>query len=301
LSIPMLLASRHSNTPGWLPSPEVATILHKVLASGTTRGLTIVIFAVCVLAGVGLWAVSSLPVVTRALRRSGMDSRLPLALPTALWPTLVGLAGWLIVPAVTSFFVSQGSLRLFSSRYLVVIVPALCLLVGTAVVSLSWKWVRIGAIVVVLGASIVLLPRYYATAQIEDWRTPTHWIEAHYQPGDGIISFDNVQGTETAIQFELHADHAPFDYAPGSPGYISLARYGTSDPYAGFGYALNPPAIQGYAALHARFFYVAGRLSPTSAVWVQQTRQWLDTHYHLVGEYSNSTATVLLYDTTSAP
>ncbi|HEV7129651.1 MAG TPA: glycosyltransferase family 39 protein [Ktedonobacterales bacterium] len=306
LIIPLAQASRHSNTPGWLAKPQLGVIAQKLLAPGAPRSLLLVILVMLAIGAVagGALCAARLPVAARLLERLGIDTR-PISifrLSAGMIPLYISLAGWLLVPVISSFVVSQGALRLFSTRYLVVIVPTCCLMAGAVVVTLNWKWVRVAAIGGVIGASLLLLPSYYAHAQIEDWRTPTQWLEARYHPGDGLVSFDNVQGVEIALQFQLQADHAPFDFTPDAPGYVSLARYGTSDPYQGFGLAINPMALHDYAARHPRLFYVIGRLSgATDERLAAQARQWLGSHYRLLGQFSNGTATVLLYDTTTGP
>ena len=76
-----------------------------------------------------------------ALYKSGEDKRN--AMLQHYLPVAYGLFCWVVVPVVFSYVVSQGSTRLFSTRYLVTILPALFLLVGLGVASLRWRVVQV--------------------------------------------------------------------------------------------------------------------------------------------------------------
>ena len=170
-----------------------------------------------------------------------------------LFPLAVFLLCWLLCPVAISYVVSQKSTRLFSPRYLVVIVPALLLLVAYGLSVLRWRAVQI-----VLGLCLVLLclryaPNYYPSAQVEDWRTGTQWLQQNYQNGDGLICYDNSEGCAVDIEYYLQAypySNAHFD--ANSPGYFPWVDYDTTNHLGNYQQALDTTAIQTYGNEHPR-------------------------------------------------
>ena len=66
---------------------------------------------------------------------------------------------------------------------------------------------------------------YYSHAQIEDWRTPTQWIQSRYQAGDGIICYDNIQGCQFATEYYFETyPQSGAHYTPDTPGYWSWTK-----------------------------------------------------------------------------
>jgi hypothetical protein len=211
---------------------------------------------------------------------------------------VVTLLCWAILPVLASWGVSQGATRVFSTRYLVIIVPALCLLSGVVISAIRIAPARAIVIAGLLIPALIGGFTYYPRAQVEDWRTPTRWIEQHYQPGDGLVSYNNVQGAQFAIQYYLHSDGSPVDFDAASPGVTIWERLPGADPFGGFQAALDPQALATYAAEHQRIFFISGRLSgPDDGAAVQTTTAWLESHYHLVSQSNVGAATVWLYST----
>jgi uncharacterized membrane protein len=214
---------------------------------------------------------------------------------------LVALLCWLIIPAALAFVVSQGATRVFSPRYLVIIIPALVLLVSTAALLLRVWFLRVAIIGAFFIPAVAGAISYYPNAQIEDWRTPTRWIEQHYQAGDGLVSYNNDIGTgggaQFPVQYYLHTDGSPADFDAETPGVVLWERLPAADPFAHYQDALDPQALRHYAALHHRFFFVAGRLPNADDVArAQATITWLNSHYQLLGQFTGGAATVLLYE-----
>ncbi|HEX4716275.1 MAG TPA: hypothetical protein VH164_15245, partial [Ktedonobacteraceae bacterium] len=104
---------------------------------------------------------------------------------------------WLIVPIMLSFILSQGTTRLFSSRYLVTIVPPLCLLVGLGVAALRLRIVKIGVAIALIALAARYTPLYYNSAQVENWNTATSWLTQKYQPGDGLVCYTNARAAKS--------------------------------------------------------------------------------------------------------
>jgi 4-amino-4-deoxy-L-arabinose transferase-like glycosyltransferase len=192
--------------------------------------------------------------------------------------------------------------RLFSSRYLVVVMPAAALLVAAIVAALRPRLARMVVAVGLVCAALALVPAYYAHAQVEDWRTPTRWLEAHYAPGDGLVSYNNVQGAEFPVAYYLQTDGSPAHFTLDAPGAVDLGRYGSGDPFAHFGAALDPTALAAYAARHPRMFYIEGRFSDDAdAARAHKTQAWLDSHYRFIAQTSSGIVTIRLYDTSEPP
>ncbi|HEX6798511.1 MAG TPA: glycosyltransferase family 39 protein [Ktedonobacterales bacterium] len=304
LIVPFAIASRHGAKNGWLPSPQIGELVAKATALGGKSKLALAVLAVALLAGLALLALARLPAGRRLLAR--LQPGLPAdkahsgdtpALRPGARPAVIALLCWLVVPVVVSFVLSEGPVRLFSSRYLVVVMPAVALLVAAAVAPLRPRPARLIVAAGLVCAALALVPSYYAHAQVEDWRTPTRWLEAHYAPGDGLVSYNNVQGCELPVAYYLQTDGSPAHFTLDSPGAVNLALYGSGDPFAHFGVALDPGALAAYAAHHPRLFFIEGRFSDgADAVRAHKAQAWLDAHYHFVAQTSSGIVTIRLYD-----
>src|SRR5947209_7794608 len=214
-----------------------------------------------------------------------------------LW-LFIGLAllCWLIVPVVASYIVSQGSPRLFSSRYLVTIVPPLFLLVGMGVAGLRWYRIQMLLAVGLLALALSVVPLYYRSAQVEDWNAASFWLEHHYQVGDGLVCYDNAveQGCQISIEYYLHAYPSTAYFTSDSPGAFSWATFSSARPDA----AVDPTMLASYGAKHARIFFIVGRLyGNTGVARAKAAQSWLDNHYHFIAQIVTRTVTVRLYTT----
>ena len=49
------------------------------------------------------------------------------------------------------------------------------------------------------------VPFYYQSAQVEDWKQATFWLQNHHQAHDGIACYDNAQGCQLDIEYYLRA------------------------------------------------------------------------------------------------
>lgn len=307
LIVPFAIASRYGAKNGWLPTPQVGELLHKLAALGGKSKLALAALIVALLVLLAALALARLPAGRRLLAHlpSGRAAALAsdtTALRAGVRPTVISLLCWLVVPVVVSFVLSQGSVRLFSSRYLVVVVPAAALLVAAVVAAARPRFARLVVAGGLVCAALALVPSYYAHAQVEDWRTPTRWLEAHYAPGDGLVSYNNVQGAEFPVAYYLQTDGSAAHFTLDSPGAVDLSRYGSGDPFAHFGIALAPPALAAYAARHPRIFFIEGRFSDAAdAARAHAAQAWLDAHYQFVAQTSSGIVTIRLYDTGEPP
>ena len=299
LIIPVLLVGLQGSKTGWLLAPHLRDIALLLLSISGDSKIYLFALVACCIAGLFLATLAyfsrsiSLPIPITWI--SGTDGKCKAELQQFL-PIGLGLLCWLIVPVVASYIVSQGSPRLFSSRYLVTIVPPLFLLVGMGVAGLRWYRIQMLLAVGLLALALSVVPLYYRSAQVEDWNAASFWLEHHYQVGDGLVCYDNAveQGCQISIEYYLHAYPSTAYFTSDSPGAFSWATFSSARPDA----AVDPTMLASYGAKHPRIFFIVGRLSDNTGVARAKAAQsWLDNHYHLIAQIVTRTVTVRLYTT----
>jgi hypothetical protein len=303
LSMPMLLVSLHGPKTGWLPVPQLRDIYNLfVVYSANSKFYMLVLLGFCAL-GLLVAVLVSLPGGKRvleqfALYKSNEDKRN--AMLEHYLPVAYGLFCWVVVPVVFSYVISQGSTRLFSTRYLVTILPALFLLVGLGVASLRWRAVQVGLALALLLITLRYVPAYYKGAQIEDWNSTVHWLQQRYQPGNGLVCYDSdvEQGCQVSVEYYLHAYPSEAHFSGDSPGEFSWSNFGPANPRLGAEAAVDPSALVVYASQHSHFFYIIGRTpNDDAASRAKAAQNWLDTHYHLLNRLVTPTVTISWYAT----
>jgi 4-amino-4-deoxy-L-arabinose transferase-like glycosyltransferase len=190
-------------------------------------------------------------------------------------------------------------LRLFSSRYLVVILPPLFLLVGLSVQVLRLRVAQVLLAIALIGLALTTVPLYYRSAQVEDWNSTAHWVEQHYQSGDGLVCYDNSleQGCQVSIEYYLHAYPSAAHFTPDSPGSFSWQKFGPADT-SGPDAAVDPNVLATFGTRHPHLFFIVGRARDAAAEQrALIAQQWLDQHYQRVGQIVTRTVTVYLYAT----
>lgn len=306
LIAPILYASRVGSKTGWLPVPRLSDIKHLFLTISAQNHLLLYLYVLVMSFGLCVAFLASLPQGKDLLKRFSLlrgdetTEKQWQQRSLQFLPLAIILACWLLCPVIISYIVSQKSTRLFSTRYLVVIVPAFVLLTALGIAALRWRVVQ-----VVLGLCLVLLclysvPSYYNSSQVEDWRTSTQWLQQRYQPGDGLICYDNSNGCAVDIEYYLQAyPHGNAHFDANSPGYFPWVDYDTTNRLGKYQEALDINAIQAYSKQHARLFYAIGRVSPGDPP-AQPVIHWLNTHYELLAQGGTSTLTIYLYETTTS-
>ena len=303
LSIPMLLVSLHGPKTGWLPVPQLRDIYNLfVVYSANSKIYMLVSFGFCAL-GLLVAVLVSLPegkhvLEQFALYKSGEDNRITML--QCYLPVAYGLFCWVVVPVIFSYFVSQGTTRLFSTRYLVTILPALFLLAGLGVASLRWRVVQVGFTLALLLFALHYVPAFYKGTQIEDWNSTVPWLQQRYQPGDGLVCYDSdvEQGCQVSVEYYLHAYPSAAHFTGDSPGEFSWTNFGPINPRSGPEAAVDPTAIASYASQHSHIFYIVGRTpNDAAAARAKDAQNWLDTHYHLLNRIVTPTVTISWYDT----
>ncbi len=301
LSIPMLLVSLHGSKTGWLPSPHLHDVYNLFLnISANSKIYMLLLFGFCAL-GLLVSMLVYLPQGKELLAQFALynssdhkrNSMLQQYLPVAF-----ALLCWFVVPIVFSYVVSQGSTRLFSTRYLVIILPALFLLVGLGFASLRWRAAQVVLTLVLFLVALYYVPAYYRGAQIEDWNSTVLWLQQHYQPGDGLVCYDSdvEQGCQVSVEYYLHAYPSAAHFTGDSPGEFSWTNFGPADSHSGPEAAVDPGALAAYASQHPNIFYIIGRIpNDAAAARAKAAQHWFDTHYFLRGRIVTPTVTISLY------
>lgn len=327
LIMPMLLESRQGAKTGWLAIPHASDVQYLLgMFSGFSKSYLLMIGLFCVIGVIATCVLYLFSFVRHtvspedSVRHGLLSANLSSPAFGELFPVMVAFLCWFVIPSVLSYIVSRGSLRLFSTRYLVTVVPALCLLMGLGISVLRWpfpskrtalssdgmanvprsqlfSWLLQGVLgLLLLALALPAVPQYYRSAQVEDWNTISHWIMQQYQQGDGLVCYDNdvQQGCQISVEYYLHAYPSAAHFSSDTPGAFSWQRFASSNPDA----AVDPAVLAAYGANYGRIFYIVGRLpNEQAATKAQAAQQWLDSHYHLVGKFEKRTVTVRLYET----
>jgi len=318
-TLPILVASRHANKTGWLHAPQVSDILHFLTAAaGGKKAYLWALSLTCALSVLSIFltrvnrcrkcvitkedniqksmgqdASISSTIVMRWLDTERIESSIPVTL---------AMLCWFVIPLVVSYAISQGPMRLFSTRYLVIIIPPLLYLAALGIETLARQSVRTSLIILLLVIATFSVPSYYQSAQVEDWKQATFWLQNHQQAQDGIACYNNAQGCQLDIEYYIRAYPHGITFPADSPGSFPWVSYDlTNRIEADPTQAVDPNALAAYGARHPRLFFVIARLpNDESVARAERARHWLDSHYQLVDQIVTRTVTIRLYQTTMA-
>lgn len=209
---------------------------------------------------------------------------------------VLALVCWASVPVILSYLGTQPgfNMHLFYQRYLLVIVPALCLLAGVGIATLRWR-----AAQVIFGLLIVVLlvtknvPYQLANTQQQDFRTPMAWVQQHYQAGDGLACSPAIN-CSVPMEYYLNAYPGPAHFDADSPG-VWHWPIGTPPN------AATLETLKAYAAKHQRVFFLTLHWNPGTPLdgGTKAMQQWLASTHDLAGKVETSTGSVYLYVTKS--
>ena len=163
--------------------------------------------------------------------------------------TVIALSCWLVVPIVLSFVLTRPglNLHLFFHRYLIVVVPPICLLVGLGVSALRWGAAQLALVVLLALVAIPQVPQYYKAARIQEFHEPTVWIQQRYQAGDGLIC-DPVVQCGIPMSYYLVAYPGPAHFDADSPGRFIWENTSWVP--------IDADRVLAYAAAHRRVFFI---------------------------------------------
>jgi hypothetical protein len=217
-------------------------------------------------------ATAGVLLAVRAYRQAGRERRAPWKGATA------ALGCWLIIPFALAYLASQPgvNLHLFAWGYLVVVVPALCLLAGVGVASLRLPFARAAlALGLLAAAALAMPPGTFGPAQ--DFRSASAWIRERYSFGDGLVC--TSWSCALATDYYARIDEVPSALLDGSPVPWSWSGGGAR--------SLDPGALQSYAAARSRIFLVDSLLDGDASEVKSGARaaeQWLDSRYRLIDD-----------------
>jgi uncharacterized membrane protein len=302
-SVLLLPAVLGGGKTGWLPAPEWHDFYH-LFDTISGHHLTYLIISILLCAtSIGLLILGWIAYYRRLLgdkQRTWVNVVVRWLPPQQAWPIIWSLCCWLLLPIVMSYVISQTSLRLFSTRYLVTVVPPFFLLIGVCIARIPRYSIRVPVVLLCLLLAIPPVFYYYANAQIEDWNSATRWVQAHYQDGDGLICYDSEpsQGCQISVEYYLETYPTDAHFTDDTPGAFSWTQFGSAHPAERFDAPLDPTVIAHFATKHKRFFYIVGRVpSPEDQRQVEMTQKWLIAHYHRIDHIETRTVTVDFYTT----
>lgn len=291
LVAPLLFVGRAGGTNGWV-SPvglgNLGSLVRESVAGGSLAYLTVVGVLSALAAFSTLIGTPDLRRLLSSAPRIPRDVTAPrlsiTAKPdgssaaTATPPPMPVLLCWLLVPVALAFALTQPFLNLhvFVDRYLVAIVPVVCLLAAIGLTSLRELPARLVLMATLTAVALPLVPAYYGQADTGSFRAATRWIEARYQPGDGIACYPAYWCT-FPMRYYLQTSVGPAHLDADSP----------SD-------RLDTQALASYAAKHRRVFMIVATFNPNpsppttaSAPPVDHLQAWVDTHCQLVGQMAS--------------
>jgi mannosyltransferase len=260
----VIYAATHGSSNVHIPtsSPyEVARVLWNISGHSIIFGL---LLAAATAAAVLL--------TMRAHRRSRTSRR---ALPVG---PAIALACWLAIPFGLAYAASQPgvNLHLFAWGYLIVVVPALCLLAAVGVASLGRPLVRgASSIALVVAAAAAMPPSTFD--QPQDFRAAASWIDERYGSGDGLV----CTSWSCVLAMDYYADlgHVPASLLDGSPVPWSWSGGGPRP--------LDLDAIGPFARDHARVFLADSLLEGDASeikARAAAAQEWLSARYRLLDD-----------------
>jgi mannosyltransferase len=228
--------------PVWVPPAhfnDVRLFIHTL--AGGSHAYEYLVFATAGVAFV-LAAAAFVPRLAKFTRGS-----------TATFGAAVALGSWFTAPIVISFALTRPglNLHLFYPRYLVVVVPPLCLLAGLAVQALPLRALQALLALALAVVAWTPLMDYYPVAQVQDFKDPMSWVQQRYQTGDGIVCDPDVE-CSIPVSYYLDAYAGPAHLDLDSPGRFSWE--GTSTV------AMTHETLSAYLANHRRVFFIYGPL-----------------------------------------
>lgn len=302
--LPMLYASRVGAQTGWIPVPEPRDVVNLFKEFSNKNKAYLLTFATLTILGALVGILVSFTGGRQILKRLSWPEKADekqIARARLLAPFGLIVLCWLSVPIVVSYILTHLSLHVFLDRYLVTVVPAFCLLAVFGLMAIRWRRIRAVVALCLVLFAMVFIPQYYASAQVQEWNTGAFWVEHHYQAGDGLVCFDDLKGCQVGMEYYFNAYPTQAHFDADSPGSFSYVQYDLQRPayQPDVTPAIDPVALQKYAAEHPRLFYIVANLSnQTQVAQAESAIAWLDSQYQRVDSIKAGTVDVYLYNTT---
>jgi mannosyltransferase len=263
----------HGGANTWVQAASPDTVFRLV---GTLVGAN-PLYLVLIGVGIGLAAYA----VARR-ERAGLQD----ASSTAV--ALLGL--WILIPIAASFTVTQSFLNvhLFTNRYLVVVVPPMCLLAAVGLGALRGVRIQAGLAILVLLASVPSVALYYARVQRQDFRSTAYWVENASSQDTAVACAS--WGCSVAMEYYL-----PDRFSGLAPGAFNWSAGKIND--------YNGSALEMLLATHRRVILIYDTIGTAPDAKSIQTQRWLDRHATLVRTHiatgSFGTVYAFLYESSS--
>lgn len=286
LVFPIAMAAKRDPHPGWVPEAHTKEVINLVL---TYSSDSVVYLALAVLIGaVAILSLAKKRVPGTVGADPGVETRAASASRLAATPTLeavmpgaIALLCWLIVPILLAYFTARPylNLHLFLPRYLIMGVPAYCMLIALALSTIRLRTLQVALTILMLGVALWQVPAYYASLDTQGYRTATIWLQGHFKSGDGMV------------------------YVPGFWAWVPMSYYMQAYPGPacddhdppGINHPTDDISLDTYTATHPRVFVIfAGATGPEVNLDLQH---WMDTRYRLVDQFTDGSAVIRLYET----
>jgi len=99
----------------------------------------------------------------------------------------------LFTPVIFAFIISMILNPIYGDRYLIGVPPALYILVAAGIDNLGFKKLKVIAVVLIVGLSLLQIYRYYLSVDKHQWREAVHYIEENASPGDLIMVYPDFE------------------------------------------------------------------------------------------------------------
>jgi hypothetical protein len=270
----------HGSTNPWLPPANPAAFLRLLW---NMAGHDVVYGSL-----LGAAALAAVFLTIRARKRR--DPSRP-TLPVAL---MVALGCWLCVPVLLSYATTQPqlNLHLFAWGYLVVVVPAVCMLAAIGASALQSPLARHSVTTCLVAAAVVATPIYSALPP-QDFRTAARWVADRYETGDGLVS--TTWSSSLAMDYYSRIGIVPTVAVAGGPRAWSFTQRGEQP--------LDEREVATYAERHPRVFLMSSLQPPDVPSLTEQVssiERAFDGRYVLLADVivpsKNGEIRVRLYD-----
>jgi mannosyltransferase len=219
---------------------------------------------------------------------SSMESKLETTKPLGRAEAVALALLWFWVPVLGTWLGSQIK-PLWVTRYLAPATITACIILaagvtaaGEALRASDRRALVTGALaLLVAGVLLVPLQDYLNRPGFEDWRGAAQAVEARFQPGDGVVCYDNQWGCDFGFSTYFAWQDGPAHLDAQAPGAFSWQVYSQPDREAIFAQAVNLAMLAPYLAWHGRMWVLLGHFTNGQGNW-EAALAWLGSHAHLI-------------------
>ena len=167
---------------------------------------------------------------------------------------------WLLCPILLPYIVSQFSSPIFLPKYTIAALPAFVILAARGILSLRFHQLRLLAVLVIVGFSLMVLKNYYGSAKKDLWR-------------EAVAHFKTLARSRDLVLFNDRSGEIPFEYYYKGNDLVEK-------PFPDYNSTLEAEnlAAQLKAATegHARIWLVLSHPNNLTPLIPQQLARWYD-------------------------